>query len=670
MIALQGISKGYAGKELFSGLSWHVDAGERIGMIGPNGVGKTTLARIIAGLEQPDEGDVGRVRGRLVGYLAQEVTSLGDAPLMPFVVSGRPELVEARARVAELEREVAEQHAEQVQMAYAAALDRLQELGGYSADAEAGRILSGLGFAESDASRLLSTLSGGWRMRAALARLLFRMPDLLILDEPTNHLDLPALAWLESFLDSYKGAYLVISHDRTFLNTMVDKIVELEEGALSEYPGGYDNYVVLKERQRQLVEAKRKNQERRIAQIERFIERFRAQKTKARQVGSRKKMVELLEAELVDAPRRPKRIRFSFPQPERGGTPALTLEGVDKAYGDVVVYRGMSFSVARGDRVALVGPNGAGKSTLLKLAAGVLRPDAGARKLGHNVRVHYFAQHLLDALDTTKTPLQEMTALPGWEKVSWLRSLLGALLLGPKEIETRVADLSGGEKAKLALAKMLLKPANLLLLDEPTNHLDPQAREALEGALAGYSGSMVFISHDRAFINRLANRVVEVVAGRLTDHIGNYDDYLRAHDGSPKAPATAPLAAPVVGRVATDAEAGGGEARERRRRRARLRAQKNKATRGLRGRIEEMEKKIASAEKKLEEIHFAFADPDLAPERLAELGREEKAVKAFLEDLYRQWESASAELEEVERRFAPGGNTDAASKHDRSAPPS
>ena len=652
MITLQGIGKGYAGKELFGGLSWRVEAGERIGLIGSNGVGKTTLARIIAGLEQPDEGEVGRVRGRLVGYLAQEVASLGDAPLLPFVVGGRAELVEARARVAELERKVAERHEEPVQMAYAAALDRLQELGGYSAAAEAGRILSGLGFAESDGPRLLSTLSGGWRMRAALARLLFRMPDLLILDEPTNHLDLPALAWLEGFLDSYRGAYLVISHDRTFLNTMVDKIVELEAGALSEYPGGYDNYAVLKERQLQLVEAKRKNQEQRIAQIERFIERYRAQKSRARQAGSRKKMLELLEAELVSAPRRPKRIRFSFPQPERGGTPALTLEGLDKAYGDLVVYRGMSFSVARGDRVALVGPNGAGKSTLLKLAAGTLRPDAGLRRLGHSVRVHYFAQHLLEALNPAKTPLQEMTALPGWEKVSWLRALLGALLLGPKEIETRVADLSGGEKAKLALAKMLLKPANLLLLDEPTNHLDPQAREALEGALVGYSGSMVFISHDRAFINRLANRVVEVVAGRLTEYLGNYDDYLRARDSSPLVPATAPPAATVAGGGGVEAEVGGGEGRERRRRQARLRTEKNKATRGLRGRIEETEKKIASAEKKLEEIHFAFADPDIAPERLAELGREEKAVRAFLEDLYCQWEGAAAELEEVERRWS------------------
>lgn len=667
MINLVNVSKGYTGKELFAGLNWRIDAGERIGMIGPNGVGKTTLALIMSGDEEPDGGEINRSKGIVTGYLSQDVMEFPNQPLTEFVVGGRPALVATHKELERMEAIVASQQDEKAQLEYAHALDHFQELGGYSAEAEAARILAGLGFYEQDYSRTLHTFSGGWIMRAALARLLFKMPDLLILDETTNHLDLPALTWLESFLSSWGGAYLVISHDRTFLNTMVDKIVELEHGRISEYPGGYDDYAELKERQLQLLEAKRKNQEQRIAQVQRFIDRYRAQKTRARQVGSRKKMLELLEKEKVDIPPSPKRVHFAFPQPERSGTPALSLQGISKSYGEITVYRNADFTIGRGERIALVGPNGAGKSTLLKLAAGVLRPDSGARKLGHNVSVHYYAQHQLDALDPSKTPLQEMMASPGWDKVSWLRSLLGALLLGPKEIETRVSDLSGGEKAKLALAKMLIKPANLLLLDEPTNHLDPTAREVLEGALAAYEGSMVFISHDRAFINKLANRVVEVVAGRLTDYIGNYDDFVRAKEkhGDQAVPPPAelrkspPLHAPQVGSSQREKkDKGTGERqKERRRRQAQLRNERRKATREIRKRIEETESRISAAEKKLEEMHEAFADPQTSPEMLAELGREEKALKAFLEKLFEEWERVSSELEETERRFASGENT-------------
>jgi ATP-binding cassette subfamily F protein 3 len=667
MITITDIRKGYGNKVLFRDLSWRIDSGDRIGMIGPNGVGKTTLARIVAGEEEHDGGEVNLTKGTLIGFLAQDVKTFPDQLLIDFVVGGRPELVQAHKELEKLERLVSACHDEATQLEYAHALDRFQQLGGYSAEAEAARILAGLGFRQEEVGRRLHTFSGGWIMRAALARLLFQKPHLLVLDEPTNHLDLPALTWLEGFLSTWGGAYLVISHDRTFLNTMVDKIAELEAGRLNEYPGGYDDYVELKEREIELLEAKRKNQEQRIAQVQRFIDRYRAQKNRARQAGSRKKMLELLEKEKVRLPPRPKKVHFTFPQPERSGTPVITLRGIKKSYADVVVYRGIDFVVTRGDKVALVGPNGAGKSTLLKIAAGVLPFDAGERRLGYNASAHYYAQHQLEALDPQKNPMQEMAAVPGWDNITWLRSLLGALLLGPKEIETRIADLSGGEKAKLALAKMLIKPANLLLLDEPTNHLDPQAREVLEDALAAYAGSMVFISHDRTFINRIANRVVEVVAGRLTDYLGNYDDYLRAKEKESQKPATAAATLPVAegkdtagyvpktGFVTETSKERRKQTledqKERRRRQAHLRGEMRKATKEIRKRVEETEAKISVSEKKLEEIHRAFADPDTPPGRMADLGREEKAVREFLENLYKQWEAVSSELEAAESLF-------------------
>jgi ATP-binding cassette subfamily F protein 3 len=655
MINLIGISKSYGNKDLFSAVNLRLDTGDRVGMIGGNGTGKTTIARMITGAETCDSGTIARTKNWQVGYLSQEIESVEDQILHDFVESGKPRLVKARLELESLEQLVHERQDSKLQMDYAEALNLFEEAGGYVVEAEVDRILHGLGFLPGDSGRHLKTLSGGWIMRAALARLLFQEPELLILDEPTNHLDLPALTWLEGFLGSWKGAYLVISHDRTFLNTMVDRIAEIEDGELIEYAGNYDSYVEQKERRQEIMVATLKNQEQRIAQVERFIEKNRAQKSKARQVGSRKKMLELLEAEKVDLPRRQKKVKFTFPQPERSGTPAIRLESIHKSYGETVVYRGMDFEVRRGEKVALVGPNGAGKSTLLKIAAAAIDFSKGTRKLGHNVRLHYFAQHQLEALDPNKTPIQEMMALPGWDKISWLRSLLGAMLLGEKEIETRIADLSGGEKAKLALAKMLVNPANLIMMDEPTNHLDPQARVVLENALASYSGSLVFISHDRTFINRIATRVVEVVAGRLTSYIGNYDDYMHAlsREKPTHEPAQTFYGEPEPAKLAESprTKESKEETKERKRREAALRTERKAATAAIRKKIREAEDKIAASEKKLEELHAEYGKTDLPADRYAELGKLSRAVSDYLKTLYEQWETASLELEEVENRY-------------------
>jgi len=416
--------------------------------------------------------------------------------------------------------------AEDVTEAYGDVQHRYEALGGYRLEADAKAILAGLGFAAGDVHRPLAAFSGGWRMRAALARLLLARPDLLLLDEPTNHLDLEALAWLEGFLEDYPGTIVFVSHDRYFLNRMATEIAEIEGGTFATSPGSYDDYVEQKAARREMLEAAQAQQARRVAEIQQFIDRFRYKATKARQVQSRVKALERMGR--IEVRRGPRRIRFRFPEPPRSGQSVCALRGIHKAYGDRIVYAGADLAVARGDRIALVGPNGAGKSTLLKILAGVLPFERGERALGHNVSAHYYAQHQLDQLTPAHTILREIESAAPDEATERLRSILGAFLFSGDDVEKRVAVLSGGEKARLALAKMLVRPANFLCLDEPTNHLDLAAREVLEDALDQFAGAMVFISHDRYFINRLATRVVEVREGHLRAFPGDYDAYVEA----------------------------------------------------------------------------------------------------------------------------------------------
>ncbi len=425
MIALDAVSKGYGGQSLLREVSWRIGRGERIGLCGPNGTGKTTLCRILAGVEDPDSGRVHRDTGVSVGYLPQEVGASEAGTVLAEALSGFDEVWRLEA---ELERLAALMAAEdagpELTERYGEVQHRFEALGGYRLEAEAKIILGGLGFASTDAHRPLGEFSGGWRMRAALARLLLLRPDLLLLDEPTNHLDLESLAWLESFLSSYAGSVVVVSHDRYFLNRMVTSIAEMAEGAVTLYVGDYDHYLVEREARHALLEARQRNQAKRVAEIERFIDRFRYQATKARQVQSRVKMLEKVERIEVGASAR--RIHFAFPQPPRSGRVSARLHDIYKAYGGNVVYAGADFSVERGQRVALVGINGAGKSTLLKMLAGVLPFDRGERTLGANVAVHYYAQHQLDALDPSRTVLEELEQADPVSPVQRLRSILGS----------------------------------------------------------------------------------------------------------------------------------------------------------------------------------------------------------------------------------------------------
>ena len=664
MIQLEEIAKAYGGQPLFGGLSWRIPDGERIGLVGPNGAGKTTLCRLLAGVEEPDAGRLHRPREATVGYLPQEVAGAGAGSVLAEALSGFAEVWRVEREMEEVAAALsvapAGPDADALTARWGDLQHRFEAAGGYRLETEARAILGGLGFRADDFARPLAELSGGWRMRAALARLLLLRPTLLLLDEPTNHLDLESLAWLEGFLGGYPGTVVMVSHDRYFLNRMVTSIAELGPGGIDVYPGDYDDYLVEREARRALLEAQARNQAKRVAEIERFIGRFRYQATKARQVQSRIKMLARLQR--IELGPEARRIRFAFPEPPRTGRRVAALRGAHKAYGDNVVYAGVDFEVERGERLALVGPNGAGKSTLLRLLAGVLPLDRGERTLGAHVAVHYYAQHQLDALTPSRTALEELEAVAPALGQTRLRSILGAFLLSGDAADRKVAVLSGGEKARVALARMLVRPAALLCLDEPTNHLDVAAREVLEEALAAFPGTIVFISHDRYFINRLATSVVAVGGGTLTRHLGGYDDYLAAETRA--AAGTAPVAEGRGGSRVSERHSPGTPPAPSARQRSRSHAdaavageparragaaRKRAATREvreLRRRLEEVERQIHALEQRLAEIGAALGDPALYTdgERARAVTAERKRAEERVAWLLREWEEISEAL--------------------------
>jgi ATP-binding cassette subfamily F protein 3 len=518
LLRLEGLEKRHGARVLFRNVDLDVRRGDRIGLVGPNGAGKTTLLRMAAGLEPADGGRRIVSRGVRIALLRQEIDPGLQRSVREEVGSVLAALDALEAELRDLEQRMAEiGHAGgELPPALAARYDQVHTAfergGGFDRGARVDRVLAGLGFGESQRDRPLCSFSGGWLMRVELAKLLLAEPDVLLLDEPTNHLDLPSIEWFEETLEGFRGAVVVISHDRTFLRRHAAKLAELDRGAFRVTVGGYDRFLEEREERRAQLEARHQAQERRVAASERFIERFRAKASKARQVQSRVKALEKLERIELE-PRARKRMRLRIPEPARAGAVVLALRGIHKSYGETRVYRGVDLEVQRGDRVALAGPNGAGKSTLLRIAAGVLPFEGGERSLGHNVRCAFFAQHTLESLRSEHSVLDELASVARTDDVPRLRGHLGAFLFSGEDVDKTVGVLSGGEKSRLALAKMLLRPANLLVLDEPTNHLDLDACEVLEEALRTYRGTLLFISHDRSFINALATRVVEVSHG-------------------------------------------------------------------------------------------------------------------------------------------------------------
>ena len=660
MLTLHGVSKSYGDRVLFADAALQVNTGDRIGLVGPNGAGKSTLFGLILGEEPADEGRIVRDRDAKIGFLPQESAPVGDESVVEIACAISPDFVALMRKVKAWDQGHPAEAAHPEDL-HDDVHERFHEQNGYMVEAKAKQILAGLGFKPEHFDRPAKELSGGWVMRAHLARLLVQEPDLLMLDEPTNHLDLESLLWFQQYLQGYPGAILVISHDREFLNELVTAIVEIRNRKLVRFTGNYDRYLV----QRDAADAQQlaafKTQQKEIAHLQAFVDRFKAKASKASQAQSKLKQIERIDR--IEAPvADDKKVGFRFPQPIRSGQRVIWLQDLHFAYGQTSVYRGIDFEVERGERIVLVGPNGAGKSTLLKLLADKLQPQRGVRGLGHNVSVGYYSQYRVEMLKPERTVLAEALDTEAKVTEQAVRTLLGSFLFSGDSVFKKVDVLSGGEKSRLALVKLLLSPPNLLLMDEPTTHLDMGSIDALVDALKQFEGTLVFISHDVHFIRSLANKVLHVANGVLTPYLGDYAFYLQktkaesaraaltaggvGGKAAPKEPKPtkggAAAATTTAAPAAAPKPAAGGVPIDR---------DKQKQVKKLQQQVQKIEQQIELAEQTKAALQQQLEDPALWHDaaRADEVQKDFASVGNVLTQLTAQWEQAAAQLEQVER---------------------
>jgi len=670
VIQLSSLSKSYGDRVLLDSVSWQIDDGDRAGLSGPNGAGKTTLLKMMAGLEEPDSGLITKPAGLTIGYLPQDGLSHSGRSLIEEAGLAFKPLLDMRQEIALLEDRLGDDHLPESEHAamlsrYSDLQDEFRRLEGYSIDLKISTVLRGLGFSQADLDRPCETFSGGWQMRIALAKLLLGRPGLLLLDEPTNHLDLEARNWLEEYLSTYPHAVILVSHDRFFLDSVVTRITEIGMRTLTDYIGNYSAYLTERDARMELLRQRKKEQDDEIERMQAFINRFRYQATKAAQVQSRIKMLDKIVP--IEIPPERKRVHFSFPDCAKSGRTVLDVRDVSKSYGDVRVFSKVALHIERGDRIALIGPNGAGKSTMMRMLSGVEAPDTGTRTEGHQVVMQYFAQDEATRLDPTLTVYQTLAGDAPIHMVPHIRNILGGFLFSGDDVDKPVRVLSGGERTRLAVARMLLRPSNTLLLDEPTNHLDLDSKDVLLEALEDFGGTLIFVSHDRYFVDKLATKVVDIGGGGALVYPGTYEEFLwsrKQREAAEQAERATPVARPkqVPARPAAHADSkssGNGDStakrdrpkspvsyEDRKRHEAEARRER-KAADARRKRIDELESRIADREQAIKDLEQTMAAPGFYEnhEAAKPVVDRHQALMWEVGDLMSQWEALQHQTE-------------------------